>query len=176
MKKLLLILICLLFVVGNAYAAIGTSAVTRSSQSWGFQTVTIAYVGGTAAETGTVPDTTIDVWDSMNKNALYGWYLYKVEVMFGGTAPDAASVFIFDSDGLDLLGSEDGGTTAYAGLNLIHATIKRGTIPNLYIPRGGVHVDYYPIITGPLTVEVADQITSAAIWTIVLTFVKQEIK
>lgn len=174
MKKLFLIVICLLFTATNAYAAVGTTTVTRTTQGWGFQTVTIVCTGGTAGDTGTVPDTTIDVWDSMNKNALYGWYLYKVEAFptSGGTAPDAGSVFVLDSDSLDLLGSEDGGTTAYAGLNLIHATLKRGTIPNLYIPRGGVHVDYYPMITGPLTLKVADQITSAADWTIVLTFVK----
>lgn len=86
--------------------------------------------------------------------------------------PDAASVFVLDVDSLDLLGSEDGSTTAWAGLNLIHATLKRSTLPNLYLPRAGSHSNYFPEITGGLTLKVADQATERAVWYVELIFVE----
>jgi hypothetical protein len=79
---------------------------------------------------------------------------------------------IYDANGLDLLGSIDGGTTAYAGLTLIHATLVRRCLPNLYLPRAGLHVNYYPVVTGTLTLDVDNQATVSADWTIVLTFVR----
>jgi hypothetical protein len=101
-----------------------------------------------------------------------GWCLVGVEVYPtpGGIAPNAASIFILDDGGMDLLGSEDGGTTPYAGLNLIHATLKRRCFPNLYIPRAGLHTSYRVAVTGLLTLKVIDQITGSANWTVALIF------
>lgn len=102
---------------------------------------------------GQVPDT--DIEDHITSK-IQGWYLYSVLAYptSGGTAPGTLSVMLYDSDGLDLLGSEDGGTTAYAGLALIHPTLKREAIPNVYLPRAGLHVNHFPVIRGTLTLDV----------------------
>ncbi|MBA7713240.1 hypothetical protein ES703_122240 [subsurface metagenome] len=68
-----------------------------------------------------------------------------------------------------MLGSEDGGTTAYNGLNLIHATLKRFCFPNLYTPRAGLHMNYFPLVKSLLTLKVSDSAANATI-TIVLIF------
>jgi hypothetical protein len=103
-----------------------------------------------------------------------GMYLYTVETwpVSGGTAPDAADVMVYDANGLDLLGSEDGGTTAYNGLNLIHATLTRITFPDLYIPRAGGHSSYFPIISSILTLDVDNQGAAGADYVVELTFIK----
>ena len=132
------------------------------------QTIVFECIGdGTGAISNT--DTNAE-----NTAAITGWYLYRVQAYptSGGTAPDAADVMIYDVAGEDLLGSEDGGTTAYNGLNLIHATLTRSTIPDLYIPRAGVHQAFYPGITGALTLDVDNQATASADWTVVLTFTR----
>ena len=100
--------------------------------------------------------------------------LYQVEAYptAGGTAPDAADVFILDADGMDLLGSVDGSTTAYRGLNLIHATLKYATTPDIYHLGQTAHADYHPVVTEALTLKVSNQATARADWTIVLTFIK----
>jgi hypothetical protein len=120
---------------------------------------------------GSIPDTTISASDL---NFIRGWYLYRVEAYQTtvGVAPDAdeADVFILDSDGIDYLGSEDGGTTAYAGLTLIHATLKQACLPNMYLPRAGNHVNYYWDITKALTLKVGSQATASADYTIELFF------
>lgn len=105
-----------------------------------------------------------------------GGYLYSVTAFptSGGTAPDAASLFITDKNGLYLLGSEDGGTTAYEGLNIIHATLTKKAKPNVYLTRAGLHIFDYPKITGPLTIDVDDQGTASANFTIVLTIITKE--
>jgi len=120
---------------------------------------------------GSIPDTVMTV---RNFEKVKGWYLYEVEAYptSGGTAPDAADVFILDANTIDLLGSEDGGTTAYAGLTLIHATLSQTAKPNMYLPRAGLHINYYPIIKNLITLKVANQATASANWTIVLTFVR----
>jgi len=120
---------------------------------------------------GSIPNKTIS---AANLSTIRGWFLYEVEAYptDGGTAPDAASVFILDSDGMDLLGSEDGGTTPYAGSNLIHATLKRSCFPNKYLPRAGKHVNYYPKITRPIILKVIDQGAASGNWTVVLKFFK----
>ncbi len=119
------------------------------------------------AANGSIPNT--DMTEDMK-----GWYLYSVTAFptAGGTAPDAADVFILDENDLDLLGCEDGSTTAYAGLTLIHATLTRKALPNLYTPRAGNHVNFYPMVTGTLTLKVANQATNDAEYTIVLTFIR----
>lgn len=170
MKKLLtiLIIICLIAFSGSAWAA-GTAPQTLEKVSKYIRTITFVCVGDSG--NGSIPNTATN---TANTAFIRGWYLTKVEAFptSGGTAPDAADVMIYDSDGLDLLGSEDGGTTAWAGLTLIHATLKRACVPNLYLPRAGLHVNYYPAITGALTLDVDNQGTNDAEATVVLTFVK----
>jgi len=127
----------------------------------------------TLSNTGTVPETAVPTWFTNYLAKEKPYYLYRVEARptSGGTAPDAASVFLFDANGMDLLGSEDG-TTAYSGLNLIHATLPRATVPNLYLPRAGSHLNYFPEIAGTLSMKVIDQSTASADFTIDLIFVE----
>lgn len=86
--------------------------------------------------------------------------------------PDAASVFVLNANSFDYLGSEDGGTTAWAGLNLVHATLERSTFPNMYLPRAGLHSNWWPEIREALTLQVSDQATARAVWTVELIFVE----
>jgi len=120
-----------------------------------------------SADDGSIPNTATN--DAVT-GFIKGYRLYQVDAYptSGGTAPDAASVFILDANSLDLLGSEDGSTTAYQGLNLIHATLKRTTFPDAYIPRAGAHAFYHPLISGALTLKVIDQATHSANYTVVL--------
>lgn len=119
---------------------------------------------------GSVPNTEISASDL---NFIRGWYLYRVEVYptSGGTPPTTgADVFILDGEDMDLLGSEDGGTTAYNGLNLVHATLKRTCMPNMYLPRDGSHVNYFWDITDFLTLKVSGQTDVSANYTVELFF------
>lgn len=120
---------------------------------------------------GSIPNTDTS---TVNTSFIEGWRLYQVEAYptAGGTAPDAADVFVLDEDGMDLLGCIDGSTTAYNGKNLIHATLKYATHPDLYTLGQTAHSAYYPVITGALTIKVSNQATASANWTIVLTFIK----
>lgn len=117
---------------------------------------------------GSVPDTIMTI---RNFEKVKGWCFRGVETypISGGTAPDAASIFVFDDGDMDLLGSEDG-TTPYAGLNLIHATLKRACFGNLYLPRAGLHTNYFTPVKGLLTLKVIDQATASADYAIVLIF------
>lgn len=116
---------------------------------------------------GSIPQTAIS---AVNADLLAGYYLYSVSAYptSGGTAPDAADVFILDANGEDLLGSTDGGTTANKGLNLIHATSKKTTLP--YSAYLSTH--YYPGVTGALTLKVSNQATVSANYTIELLFAR----
>ena len=178
MKKTIIGVLSLFLIVlfSTLCFAAGTVTVTqgdtRASDTPGVimsRTLTFTCTGDSGD--GTIPNTATDTAQSAH---VKGWYLYRITAFptSGGTAPDAASVFILNANSLDLLGSEDGSTTAYNGLNLIHATLPRTTMPNMYIPRAGAHNNYYPEITGVLTLKVSDQATASANWTIVLTFVK----
>ncbi len=120
---------------------------------------------------GSLPDTDTS---AANTSFIASYKLYQIDAYptAGGTAPDAADVFVLDEKGLDLLGSEDGGTTAYEGLNLIHASLARSALPNIYLPRGGTHANYDPFINGTLTLRVKNQSTASANYTIVLKFNK----
>lgn len=114
---------------------------------------------------GSIPNTVIS-----GGNEYIGMYLYSVTAFptSGGTAPDAADVFILDSDGEDLLGSVDGGTTALKGANLIHATLTKTTLP--YSTYLSMH--YFPSVTSSLTLKVANQATNSANYTIKIKFVR----
>ncbi len=86
----------------------------------------------------------------------------------GGTAPDAANVFILDVYGEDLLGSPDGGTTPGQGANLINPTVKQTTQP---FSNKGVGPNF-PIITHKYKIRVTDQATPSARYYILLGFAK----
>jgi hypothetical protein len=131
----------------------------------GFKVIRFECTGD--ASNGSIPDTAIN---AANMQLIKGIsYLYSVSAYptAGGTAPDAADVFILDANGEDLLGSADGGTTAKNGLNLIHATLKKTTFPySAYMAR-----EYFPAIINTLTLKVANQATINATYTIELVFV-----
>lgn len=176
MKKIkaFIIFMTVLLFASTTWAA-GTVTQSIVEISKGVYQVTFICIGDSG--NGSIPNTdTADNGSNGNvlNGVIRGTLLYRVEAFptSGGTAPDVADVMIYDSDGLDLLGSEDGGTTAYAGLSLVHATLKRRTIPNLYLPRAGLHSNDYPLIASVLTLDVDNQGTASADWTIVLTFVR----
>jgi hypothetical protein len=79
---------------------------------------------------------------------------------------------IYDANGMDLLGSADGGTTPYGGANLIHATLTKMSLPYYYDTNLGTQKAYFPMITGTLTLDVDNQATASANWTVVLTLVR----
>lgn len=169
MKRFLFIIFIVFFVASNAIAAgsVTQGDVVRIAD--GTHTITFTCTGD--ASDGSMPDTVIT---AENLKKIAGWFLYDVTAFptVGGTAPDAASVFIKDANGLYLLGSIDDGTTAYGGLNLIHATGTRSTVPYKYIAGITGHIVFFPDVINTLTVVVADQATASANWTIVLTFIK----
>ena len=154
-------------------AAAAPGTVTQNERKnypeYGIRQIVFTCIG--SADDGSIPNTATD---TTNTNFISGWVLYQVDAYptAGGTAPDAASVFILDANDLDLLGSEDGSTTPYNGLNLIHATLPRSALPNKYIPGDGTHVNFYPVVTGALTLKVISQATVSANYTVVLTFIK----
>ena len=175
MKKLIMLLgACLMLFPAAVYGTnssghTGTPAVISSTSR------TITWDLTASDNSGAFSNTTTN---TANTAFIKGWYLYAVEALpySGGTAPDPADVFVFENDGtlpqLDLLGSEDNGTTAYNGLNLISATLKRCATPDLYIPRGGVHVPFFPAIKSALTIKISNHTTNSAQITLILTFVK----
>ena len=175
MKRLILVLgMVLMLTIPSMLFAAGSVTVTQGkcpiAATIGKEHRTLIFTCTGDASDGSIPDKEIS---TANFNYIKGWYLYRVEAYptSGGTAPDAASVLVFDADDMDLLGSEDG-STAYAGLNLIHATLKKACLPNMYLTRAGLHVNYFYEIKSKLTLSVTDQATVSANWTVVLTFVK----
>ena len=174
MKRFKSILLTIIFLLSTsrAYSA-GSVTQTIAEISRGCYEVTFVCIGDAA--NGSIPATATadnDANGAALNSKIIGKYLTLVKAFptVGGTAPDAANVFVYDKNGLYLLGSEDGGTTSYAGLNLIHATLTKACLPNLYFARSGLHANYYPRITGAITVAVAAQATASADWTIVLLF------
>jgi len=116
---------------------------------------------------GSIPNT-----DFNTMNEVTGWYLYSVKAYPGTTTPDPADVFILDENDLDLLGSVDGGITAYNGLNLISASLTKVAIPSFYDTRAGTNVNFYHMITGTLTLKVSNQVTNSANYVIECTFIR----
>lgn len=126
-----------------------------------------------ASDDGTLPTGGVDL-SAANAAWIQGWQLFQVDAYptAGGTAPDAADVMIIDkTSGIDLLGSVDA-STAYAGLNLIHATLAKRTVPDIYMTGTTSHLNYFPYVTGVLTLKVKNQATVNANYTIVLNFFK----
>ena len=116
-----------------------------------------------------IPDTDFNSADEVT-----GYYMLNIMAYptSGGTPPDAANVFILDENNLDLLGSIDGGTTAYNGLNLIHATLAKMNLPSYLDTKAGSNVNFYHLVTGELTLRVTGMTTGLADYTIVCTFIR----
>lgn len=178
MKRISLILACL-FLIPSIVLADGTVTVTQKRiqiadchPAIEIRQLIFTCIGD--AVNGSIPDTTIS---TDNLKFIRGWCLKKVEAyqttVGVGADADEASIFILDAGGMDLLGSEDGGTTPYAGLYMIHATLKRKCYPNTYLPRAGLHTNWNDRVTSLITLKVIDQDTALADYTIVLTFEKE---
>lgn len=171
MKKRILILMMLMLVIPSMALAVN-SVTTQKLDDVGIgsptRTITLTT---TMATPGTYSDTVITQANILSE--VMGWYLYEVAAFptSGGTAPDAADVFILDGNGRDMLGSVDNGTTAYNGANLIHATLFYSCVPDIYSVGGGHQALFVPV-TGPLTLRIANQGTALANITFILTFVK----
>ncbi len=117
------------------------------------------------ATDGSIPNQSITgSWLSFIK----GWNFEEVIAFptVGGTAPDAADVFVLDENGEDMLGSPDGGTTPGYGANLIHATLTKSCVPYM-VAIGATKTR--PIL-GALTLKVSGQATVSANYTIKLVF------
>jgi len=168
MKRLLLIaaLVAALVLPAELWAAGSCSqALTRIGYQGNVKVVKFLCTGD--ASDGSIPNTAIA---TANMTEVKGMYLYTVSAYptSGGTAPDAADVFILDAAGEDLLGSADGGTTANKGANLIHATLKKTTLPYSYY----LSQAYFPAVTSGLTLKVSNQATHSANYTIEMVFAR----
>ncbi len=159
MKENILAIICsviamtLLFPMSAFGAGSCTQTINRLSD--GFVIVKLVYTGDSGD--GSVPKQTVYSSDlAVQTGAIY---LYQVKTYPGATAPDAADVTV-KMDGMDLLGGK--------GVNLIHATSTQDTLPYSTF----MSAYRYPAITSHVSVEVANQATASAKYTIELIFVK----
>jgi len=179
MRKAILILSMALFLLipNMAWATVGSCLISQGKYqvagTLGEEVRTLVFTCVGDVTDGSIPDTEMS---ASNLNFIKGWCLRKVEAyqttVGVGDDADEGSIFILDSDGMDLLGSEDGGTTPYAGKYMIHATLKRMCFLNVYLPRAGLHTNFYTEVTNLLTLRVIDQDTGSADYTVVLTFRK----
>jgi len=165
MKKVFALIVCLAILIPSIAFSAGTVTVTRKSVIPNFIEQIIFTCTGDSSD-GSIPNTSFTQQDLRH---VIGMYLYAVTAYptSGGTAPDAADVFILNAQNEDLLGSADNSTAAN-GANLIHASLGRTTLPRLTLPS----VNFYPVVSGLLTLQVANQATHSANYTVVLTFVK----
>lgn len=147
--KVLFLALVLSLIVSGSVLADGTVTETVTKYLRGdsrYVEVLFTCVGD--ASDGTIPDTAMSF-------SAKGWYLYNVEVDPGATAPDAADVLIKNAAGRDLL---DG-----LGTNLIHATATQSLSDSM---------PFFELITGALTLDVDNQATVSATYTVKLTFIQ----
>ncbi len=149
MKTLLAATLAILISGGVAWGA--GSSVDEQSEAYsrgGAEYVEVTFTCVSDDTNGTIADTAM-LFDAK------GWYLYNVETAPGGTAPDAADVLIKNAAGRDLL---DGN-----GTNLIHASAVQSMSDAM---------PYFELVTGTLTLDVDNQATNDALYTVKLTFIK----
>jgi hypothetical protein len=163
MKKFIFTL-AIMLMASNLYAAM-TCVETVATYTGGAVWVQLVCTGATA------DNGSDDVSLSSDAMALIAgkYYLYGVfaRPTAGGTAPDAANVFILDkTTGEDYLGSADAGTTANKGANLVHATLPKSTAPYSYQMSSWW---YFPI-KADIKVRVTAQATVGGNFTIDLNF------
>lgn len=165
MKRLFALIVCLAILIPSLAFSAGTVTVTRKAVVPQYVEQVVFTCTGDSSS-GSIPNTAIT---QEMLRYINGMYLYCVTAYptSGGTAPDAADVFILNQNSEDLLGSADN-TTAGNGASLIHATLTRTTLPKLYLPS----VNFFPVVNGLLTLKVSNQSTASANYTVVLTFVK----
>uniref|UniRef100_A0A6M3IZS1 Uncharacterized protein n=1 Tax=viral metagenome TaxID=1070528 RepID=A0A6M3IZS1_9ZZZZ len=148
MKQLILALLIILLAI-PAYAA--NSSIEEQVESYRAGDLEIVEVVFTIVGddgNGSIADTAM-AFDAT------GYYLYNVEADPGATKPDAADVLVMTASGRDLL--------AGGGANLIHADNTQsmsGAMP------------FFEIVTGVLTLDVDNQGTNSATYTVKLTFIK----
>jgi hypothetical protein len=167
-KTLFIIALALAFCTSSLWAATPGSCIqTQREYTFGSMfTVTLACTGGSD---GSIPNTAISSAAISQVQGRYYLYMVTAYPTAGGTAPDAADVFILDATtGEDYLGSADAGTTANKGANLIHATLPKSVRPYAYNMSGD---HFFPILHG-MTLKVANQATNGANYTIELVFVR----
>jgi len=125
-----------------------------------------------ASVTASLTSTDLHTFGSGGKTItqwMKGGYLYYVtaDLTVGGTAAtDNSDLVVLDSGDMDLLGSPDGGTTPYAGANIIHSTLKRGTLPYQYNAGLTSYSPFYHQILGPLTFDVTNNAVNDATFTL----------
>ena len=166
MKKMLFVVLVAAMLAMPANVSAAGKCAETVFDSGSFVTVRFSCTGD--GSDGSIPNTVLS--SHAMSILLRGFYLYTVTAYptSGGTAPDAADVFILDAAGEDLLGSADGGTTANKGANLIHATLKKTTLPYSHY----LSTHYYPAVTGALTLKVSSQGTASANYTVEAVFIK----
>lgn len=158
MKKLFLVVFLLLFVAAvNCFAAdavITTSSITTYTiPNYGGnniigKVVTFTWTDKSAAD-GTAFTTSFD------KKELYGWCIYSVETNPGTTAPtDNYDITMLSEGGIDVLGSQ---------------TLNRDEA-NTEIANIGLQTNGYPVITGALTLTIANNSVNSATGTIKVVF------
>lgn len=167
-KKVLMAILLAVILPSLCWGAAGSCVQTMETYpDLKARKVIFTCTGGTVGDAGTIPNTATN---SVVTGFIKGYYLYTVSAWptSGGTAPDAADVFLLDANGEDLLGSVDGGTTANKGANLIHNTLKKTTMPySHYLSQA-----YFPAVVNTLTLKVSNQATASANFTIELIFVR----
>ena len=156
MKRLFLIIGMILIFATSAFGVVGTVTVTEDKivieGKHSKKIITLACVGGTGAETGTVPNVVLPA------NIVKGWYLYSAETNPNVGPPTADyDIVINDADGVDI---------ANGLLMNRHTTTTQ--LVNL-----GTGTYGYPLITGALTIVHTNQIVASATWTLILTFVSE---
>jgi hypothetical protein len=165
MKKILLTIALILLIPALSYGAAGSCVQTPLDYVGGH--VKVSFVCTASSVDGSLPDTAIDTATMTLLIGKYHLYTVTAYPTSGGTAPDAADVFVLQN-GEDLLGSVDGGTTANKGANLIHATLPKTAFP--YVD--GMGAFYTAPIKSALTVRVANQATHSANFTLEMVFEK----
>lgn len=164
MKRILITILAFILMASPLYAAM-TCTESVANYTGGAVWVTLTCTGATADD----GSDDVDLSDATMSLLAGKYYLYGVftRPTAGGTAPDAANVFILDkTTGEDYLGSADAGTTANKGANLINATLPKSTMPYSY------HMSnwYFSPIRGDLSVRVTGQATANGNFTIDLNF------
>ena len=172
MKRITVLIAIVLLFPALCWGAAAPGVVTQSTANYpeaGIRKVIFTCTG--SVDDGAIPNTATDAAKTL---FIKGYRLIQVEAYptAGGTAPDAADVFILDAKSLDLLGCIDGSTTPYAGANLVHASLPKAALPDIYVLGKTTHYNYEPYVTGALTLKVINQATVSADYTIVLTFRK----
>lgn len=160
------ILVWVFCVVSLTFAA--GSCTQSATQDAAGKFVIVKFVCTGDAANGSIPNTAVS--SSIMALVKYKYSLVTVTAYptSGGTAPDAADVFILDANSRDLLGSLDGSTTANAGANLIHPTLTKSAMP--FNPVVGEA--YNAPVTNDLTLKVSNQSTVSANYTVELVFVR----